>query len=415
MAHIPRDSSFDSSLALLREGNTFISSRCRRYGSDIFQARLMLQDTLCISGEEAARLFYDNDLFKREKAQPSLLVKTLLGEGGIQGKDDETHRARKRLFMALLSDEASIAELTDLADEQWRAAIEQWQRQDRVVLHPAVQEIHCRAACRWAGVPLDEAEVDQRCSDLATMIDGSGGVGRRHWQARRARSRAETWIGGLVEQVRANTLAVDEDRALFRFSWHREPDGQLLTPRLAAVEIINLLRPTVAVARYVTFCALALHEQPEWHDRLQQDDAWLEPFVQEVRRYYAFFPFTAARVRKDFDWQGYRFSKNTRVMLDLYGTNHDPRTWKEPDVFRPERYQHNPINAFNFIPQGGGDHATNHRCPGEWFTIALMTLAVKKLTRTMTYVVPQQDLHIDWSRMPIIPESRFVIGQIKPN
>lgn len=412
MAHIPRDSSHESSLALLREGNSFIAERCRRYESDVFQARLLLQNTLCMTGEEAARLFYDTGLFTREKAAPAPLEKTLFGVGGVQGLDGELHRVRKQMFMSLMTSE-NIDELSALADEQWHAALSRWRTQDEVVLLPAVQGIFCRAACRWADVPLDASQADKRCEDLGHMIDGSGGAGIRHLKARRARSRSETWISDLVEQVRGNRLRVDEGRALFRLSWHRDADDQLMQPRVAAVEVLNLLRPTVAIARFVVFAALALHEHPEWRSKLQNDDQWLEPFVQEVRRLYGFFPFLVARVRKEFDWHGYRFPEGTRVMLDLYGTNRDPRTWKEPEAFSPERYRQETINPFNFIPQGGGDHDINHRCPGEWFTIALMQEALRQLTRNMDYEVPPQDLHIDWSRMPIVPRSRFVISRVR--
>lgn len=413
MPQIPHDRSLESSLALLREGSTFISTRCERYRSDIFQTRLLLQTTFCMSGEQAARLFYDNDRFTRVNAAPKMLQKTLFGEGGVQGLDGEAHRVRKRMFMSLMT-ERQIAALAEDAERLWQAGIIRWQAKRQIVLLDEVRMIHCRAVCHWAGVPLDEASAGQRCADLTALIDGAGGVGRRHWQARRARSRAETWIIELIEQVRANHISVDEDSALFAISWHRDEHGNLLTPRIAAVEVLNVLRPCVAVARFVIFAALALHERPEWRQRLQTDEALLEPFIQEVRRYYAFFPFVAARVRRTFDWRGYHFPKGTRVLLDLYGTNRDSRSWQNPHEFQPERFQQNTANAFNFIPQGGGDHDTNHRCPGEWFTLALMKVAVGILTRAMRYEVPQQNLRVDWTRMPIVPESRFVINEVKP-
>lgn len=55
---IPRDPSLDSTLALLSEGYRFISRRCQRYRSDIFQTRFMLRRAFCVTGEEAARMFY---------------------------------------------------------------------------------------------------------------------------------------------------------------------------------------------------------------------------------------------------------------------------------------------------------------------------------------------------------------------
>src|SRR3546814_3503026 len=78
-----------------------------------------------------------------------------------------------------------------------------------------------------------------------------------------------------------------------------------------------------------------------------------------------------ARTRHKFEWNGHRFPGGRQVMLDLYGTNRDPRTWDAPEEFRPERFRRWDGNPFNFIPQGGGNHDLNHRCPGEWITIEL--------------------------------------------
>src|SRR3546814_10555834 len=58
--------------------------------------------------------------------------------------------------------------------------------------------------------------------------------------------------------------------------------------------------------------------------------------------------------------------------LDLHGTNRDRRSWDAPEEFRPERFRRWDGSPFNFIPQGGGSHDLNHRCPGEWITIELM-------------------------------------------
>ena len=41
MVHIPHDRALDSTLALLREGYTFLPNRRHRYQSDIFGLRLM--------------------------------------------------------------------------------------------------------------------------------------------------------------------------------------------------------------------------------------------------------------------------------------------------------------------------------------------------------------------------------------
>lgn len=108
---------------------------------------------------------------------------------------------------------------------------------------------------------------------------------------------------------------------------------------MAAVELLNVIRPVVAIAVYLTFVAHALHRYPHCRHGLRSGDAeYREWFVQEVRRFYPFFPAVVARVRQDFEWRGYAFPAGRRVMLDLYGTDHDVRLWQAPETFRPERF-----------------------------------------------------------------------------
>jgi cytochrome P450 len=84
------------------------------------------------------------------------------------------------------------------------------------------------------------------------------------------------------------------------------------------------------------------------------------------------------------------------------------------DAGMPERFAGEwDGSAFSLIPQGGGDPHTQHRCPGEWITIAVMKRAVQALVRDMHYDVPEQDLTIDKSDMPALPESGFVIRNVR--
>jgi hypothetical protein len=70
ISKIPKDKSFESSLAVLMEGYNFIRNRCRRYGTDIFESRVMLEKVICMTGEEAARIFYEPERFDRTAAIP---------------------------------------------------------------------------------------------------------------------------------------------------------------------------------------------------------------------------------------------------------------------------------------------------------------------------------------------------------
>ena len=183
---------------------------------------------------------------------------------------------------------------------------------------------------------------------------------------------------------------------------------------MAAVELLNTLRPTVAVAVFIVFAAHAMHAHRELLEHLHMEgNGYLERFVLEVRRFYPFFPAIVARVLVDFEWKGFAFPTGQRVMLDVYGTNHDDRTFTDPETFNPDRFRQWDRSAYNFIPQGGGDHYLDHRCPGEWITIELMKAAVKFLAEEVKYEVPQQDLRIDFQKLPGLPVDRFVIGNAR--
>lgn len=317
------------------------------------------------------------------------------------------------MLISLMSP-AGVARLTELTHLEWRAAIPRWEETECLVLFDEMRELLTLAVCEWAGVPLPAQDIRKRADDFGGMIEGGSQLVWGYLRGRLGRKRGEAWISDLIEKVRAGEIEVSEDTALHGVTWHREPDGQLLDKRIAAVELLNVLRPTVAVARFITFAALALHEHPHCRRQLETGgDGAPDNFVGEVRRYYPFFPFVAARTRKAFEWEGFHFPDEVRVLLDLYGTNHDANRWKEPEHFDPERFRRTPPGDFDFIPQGGGQAAAGHRCPGESITISLMKLALHVLTRELHYDVPKQDLAIPRSRLPTLPKSGFVISRIR--
>ncbi len=411
MPNIPQDRPLDSTFALLSEGYEFISNRCARYESDIFETRLMLRKAVCMKGEEAAKVFYEPDRFTRRGALPKSALWLLQDQGSALTLDKGAHRWRKQMFMALMTKD-SVATLVELTGSEWTAAIAKWQGQDEVNLFQEVQEILCRAVCRWAGLTLSDEQARERTREFASMIDGAGSVGPRNWRGMMLRIRSERWARETVRAVREGHLQVQAGCPLHVVAWHRDENGNLLSNDVAAVELVNILRPTVAVGRYVVFSALALHEHPQCRQMVAQDDDYAGWFVHEVRRFYPFFPVVGGKVREAFDWRGHHFDKGAWVLLDIYGTNRDDRSWEVPEVFQPNRFRDWDGSPFNLIPQGGGDFYSNHRCPGEWITIALMKQAARRLA-LLKFDVPEQDFSISLSRMPTLPKSGFVMRNVR--
>ncbi|MEK4030632.1 MULTISPECIES: cytochrome P450 [Bacillaceae] len=410
---IPKEKGLDHTLALLAEGYEFIPERRSELQSDIFQTRILGQKAICIAGEEAAAVFYDENLFTRKGAAPKRVQKTLFGEKAIQTMDGEEHKQRKRMFLSMMTPKR-LDDLANITKQQWQAKAPEWKQRGEIVLFHEAEEVMCRIACEWAGVPITEVEVKQRAADFGIMIDTFAAVGGRYREGKQARARSEKWIEKVIKQIRSKKLQPPEHTAAYIIAWHRDLNGKMLDDRMAAIELINILRPIVAIGRFVTFGALALHDYPEVREKVKADkDNYSHLFVQEVRRFYPFGPFVGARVREDFKWKDYEFKKGTLVLLDIYGTNHHPDLWDHPEEFRPERFAEWKESPFSFIPQGGGDHYMGHRCAGEWVTVLVMKESLKFLTKNVAYDVPEQDLTYDMSRIPSLPESRFIIKNVQ--
>ncbi|MGJ9416932.1 cytochrome P450 [Massilia sp. CMS3.1] len=411
---IPQAPGVDNTTALLGEGYRFIGNRCDELGSDMFSTRLMLRRVVCVRGEAAARMFYQPGRFTRQRAIPPTALALLQGHGSAHMQDGAMHRVRKAMLMSLHTPE-SRARLVALAEREWRVRFERWPRQRRQVLIQEAQAVLCRAACAWAGVPLASVEEEVlRTAEFSAMIDGAGAVGPRNWLGKSLRRHTEQWAREHILAVRAGR-PTDPASPLAVIAFHRDADGEVLSNADATVELLNLLRPVVAVARYIVFGALAMHAYPEWRARLASgDDTALDMFVEEVRRYYPFFPAIGGRANGPFEWNGVRFDKGDWVLLDVYGTNHHRGTWPDAELFRPERFAGRQGSGFDVIPQGGGDPALGHRCPGEAVTVELTKSALRLLAAEIDYKVPQQDLDVSLARMPAMPASGFVIQGVRP-
>lgn len=411
---IPRLEGFDHTLAFLREGYDFISRRCEAMGTDRFAARLMLKPVVCLRGEGAAEMFYDGDRFTRRRgAMPPTTLRLLQDKGSVQQLDGEAHRHRKAMFVSLLMDAQAEERFLDLFRAEWFRALEDWTQRSTIVLFDEANLVLTRAICRWVGVEIEDSSAPQMAGDLSAMIENAGSVSPAVVVALMRRRRAERLVSRLVDVQREKAEAI-EATPLARIAAYHDANGELLSKDAAIVEILNVLRPTVAIGRYVMFAALALEEHPHWKVALPGgDDALYERFAEEVRRLYPFFPVVGGIVREGFDWQGHDFASGDWVLLDLYGTTHDERSFAQPQAFDPGRNLSWRRQGFDFIPQGAGDARLTHRCPGEQFTVGVMREATRMLVEEMEYEVPEQALAMPLNRMPARPESGMVLANVR--
>ncbi|MET8911848.1 cytochrome P450 [Micromonospora sp. NPDC004551] len=401
----------DDTLGLVVGGYAWLPALWRHGGARAVPTRVMGQPALALRGPDAVRFFYDERRVRRHGAIPEPVRGTLFGKRAVHTLDGADHRHRKAMFLSVLTDPRRVAALVDQVAAAWHEAIATAGGRP-VVLFDEASRVITKGVCRWAGIPLDTAEVGPLARDLVALVDGFATLGPRHWRARRARGRRERWLAALIEQVRAGRVTVTPGSALDVVAAYRGRDGRPMDAELAAVELLNIIRPTVAVSWFVAFAAHALHRWPEHRDRLRAGDAgYAVAFAHEVRRFYPFAPFVGGRAVADLTWQGRHVPAGSLLLLDVFGQNHDAGLWPDPYRFDPGRFVGRAPDPYELIPQGGADRSTGHRCPGEDVTVALLAAFAGWLAR-LDYTVPEQDLTISLRRIPALPRSRVVLTDV---
>lgn len=400
-ANVPRPTA-DLTYKLWRDGyGALAAERLRHDDPDAFPGALLGRRTVVVRGPEGARLFYDTSVVSRRRAIPAPLAGLLFGRGAVHGLDDSAHGDRKAMFLDVLADERT-GPLAATIGTELRRRSRSWRGKD-VVVFDELAETYGGAVLRWAGVELSSADSRRWSRRLATIVDGFGFAGTAYAKGWAARLLADRWAARLVEEARAGDRAPAEGTALAVVA------ATELPARVAGVELLNVLRPTVAVAWPGTFAAMALAEHPEWRERLVGDEARRErvAFGHEARRLYPFVPALAGRVKRPVRIAGTDLKAGDRIVLDVFGTDHDPQLWPEPGEFRPDRFVDHDPDAFSFLPQGGGDPAEGHRCPGEPLTVRMLAETVGVLAELDLRLVSRPAY--DPQRMPTRPDRGLVV------
>ena len=109
------------------------------------------------------------------------------------------------------------------------------------------------------------------------------------------------------------------------------------------------------------------------------------------------------------------FPAGRRALLDLY----ERTTTRSPGAtrrrFSPRRWSGRAPGPFDFVPQGGADARTHHRCPGEDVAILLMLVSLQMLLTRMQYRVAAGAAEIDMGRLPALPRRASSSRTCAPN
>lgn len=387
-----------------------------RAGARSAPMRLLGDDTIFVRGAEGVDAFYDQSQVKRHGAMPAIIQETLFGHDSVHSLDGEEHHHRKSTFVDVAYENAQVERLLPHLEREWQQELEAWARGGTRTAYDAAVGALGRAVMRWAGLPGTADAKTRWAARLAQIVDGFGvpyspeyllaWINRR-WSDRHTQE--------LVEAVRAGTLEAAESTALREWAWHRDQKGALLPAKTAGIELQNSIRPMVAVARFVAYAAKELHDHSEWRERIAAETTergslvsgpLATAFAQEIRRTAPFVPMLPGLAIADIELDGQRVEAGGRIVIDILGTNTDERSWERADEFDPERFvgveDYEAIKTF--IPHGGADVASGHRCPGEKLAIAGLAAAIASLSDPRV-TIEGTGLQVNLRRLPTKPAS----------
>lgn len=399
----------------LDEGYLLFSTLREEAKAPVVKARLLNKEVIAVYGQEAAKKFYDPNNFKREGAMPKLVLKTLFGEEGVQTMDGKSHEHRKTIFMNLMTPKR-MEDYHQIVDKNLSEKLDQ--QHGEFDLFDLSKDVLFRSICEWAGIDLSKIpkeEVEQLADYQISMISSAVTNPATHIKGVENRKKSEKWAQSLIEDARIHPVANKEEVALYAFANATDEQGELLPINVAAVELLNVIRPTVALTVWIALMGHALFSRPDIYQRLRAEFAQLQDsFIQEMRRYYPFFPMLPAFATKDVEIDGYMIPKDSWVVLDLYGTNHDERSIESPEVFRISRYlgkeKHISYDEeYEMIAQGGGKFEAMHRCAGEWITLHTLRVFSDQLVNKYEFSVPDQDWSIPMNQFPTFPNSKALV------
>ena len=93
------------------------------------------------------------------------------------------------------------------------------------------------------------------------------------------------------------------------------------------------------------------------------------------------------------------------VAAAVWANDREAATFRDPERFDPDRFgerAEQAAHAYAYTPQGAGP-PSGHRCPGFDLTAIFMALFTARLVRGFHWVLPEQDLSLNWALVPPVP------------
>src|SRR5205807_5219487 len=197
-----------------------------------------------------------------------------------------------------------------------------------------------------------------------------------------------------LERRRSRSDLLERTDILSLLMHARGEDGQPMTDAELRDELVTLLlagHETTATSVAWAIERLVRHPQKlarlvaEIDAQPEDGEQYMTAVVNETLRLRPVVPIVVRMLRDELQVGPYRLPVGTRVAPSIYLTNRNPRTYADPEEFRPERFLEGGPETFSWIPFGGGIR----RCIGAAFAQLEMKLILRTVLSELEPALPR--------------------------
>jgi retinoid hydroxylase len=373
-----------STLAFLANPDGFLV-RCASELGSVFKMRFLGEDVACFVGPEAFKFVLDPSLFSRAGASPRS-VEEILHPEAVPFLDGPGRARRKALLMRVFDDEA-LGGYSKVVERVIGRYATKWAKMGTFRWVPEITSMGLTvAAAVFLGAAPDEEHPEIQ-KPILRAFNGMLSLpihlpGTPYARAIAARD----VIRARVAESLAKEKLTPGSNALSRLLAARTEAGEQLSDDEIRIEALHFFGAYVAVIGALAFEAMFLGRLPEIKERCRSEIRehmphgpvtyarmrelpYLERVTKEVRRARTVVPVTFfARANADCAFEGVAVPRGMKALGAIGATLHDPFVFPEPDAFDPDRWLPNPRSdrqAGSWVPHGGGEPLSGHRCAGE--------------------------------------------------
>lgn len=118
---------------------------------------------------------------------------------------------------------------------------------------------------------------------------------------------------------------------------------------------------------------------------------------------------------EDVDLNGIFIPKGTRVTVDMHTMHYSPMLWKDPGVFKPDRFldegEHSQHRGLAWLPFSSG----GRQCLGMNFSLTEQRVVMSMMLRKYTWELPADSIHRDGVKLnevnTVAPRTLSIIFQ----